>query len=228
MAGHVSGVQRRILDRNPNALFINCDNHSLNVARVHAASEETMTISFFGIIEAIYNVFSASTNRWAEFKQKLGVSMLRQSETRWSARDKAVRTVNCHLEELLKLLEDLTENGITADTKSGAHALSQSMLKFEFLALLTFWNNSLSSINRVQKRLQDPQITFKEAAADLNCLQEHIHDSHENICDHAIEKGKELCVAWGLSTTRRQIRRKNKLMKQITLNYHTNKKSDGI
>ena len=131
--------------------------------------------------------------------------MQRQSETRWSARDKAVRTVNCHLDKLLKLLEDLTENGITADIRSGAHALFQSM---QFLTLLTFWNNTLSSISRVQKRLQDPQMTFKEAATDLNRLQEHIHDSHENICDHAIEKEKELCVAWGLSVTRKQIRRK--------------------
>ena len=120
MVGHVSGVQRRILDKNPTALFINCDNHGLSLACVHAASEETITISFFETIEAIYNFFSVSTNRWAEFKQKLGVSMQRQSETRLSARDEAVRIVNYHLDELLKLLEDLTENGITADT-SDAH-----------------------------------------------------------------------------------------------------------
>ena len=64
--------------------------------------------------------------------------MQRQSETSWNARDESVRTVNRHLDELLKLLEDLTENGITADTRSGAHALLQSMLKFEFLTLSTF------------------------------------------------------------------------------------------
>ena len=42
-------------------------------------------------------------------------------------------------------------------------------------------------------------------------MQEHVHDSHENICDRAIEKGKELCVAWGLSMTRRQIRHKKQI-----------------
>ena len=47
MAGHVSGVQRRILDKNPNALFINCYNRSLNLACVHAASKETITFFFF-------------------------------------------------------------------------------------------------------------------------------------------------------------------------------------
>ena len=91
---------------------------------------------FFETIEAIYNFFSASTNRWAEFKQKLGVSMQRQSETRWSARDEAVRTVNCHFDELLNLLEDLTENGISEDTRRGAQALLQSMLKFEFFDIV--------------------------------------------------------------------------------------------
>ena len=63
MSGHVSGVQPRILGKIPIALFNNCDNHSLNLACVHTASEETITISFFGTIEAIYNFFNASTYR---------------------------------------------------------------------------------------------------------------------------------------------------------------------
>ena len=37
MSGERSGLQKRLLDRNPKATFLNCDNHSLNLAALHAA-----------------------------------------------------------------------------------------------------------------------------------------------------------------------------------------------
>ena len=38
MAGHISSVQKRNLDVNPKAVFVLCNNHSLNLASVHAAN----------------------------------------------------------------------------------------------------------------------------------------------------------------------------------------------
>ena len=37
MAGHTSGVQQRIIEKTHKALFVNCDNHSLNLVGVIAA-----------------------------------------------------------------------------------------------------------------------------------------------------------------------------------------------
>ena len=37
MAGHRNGVQQRIYEKNKQAVFVNCDNHSLNLLGVHAA-----------------------------------------------------------------------------------------------------------------------------------------------------------------------------------------------
>jgi len=48
MSGHISGVQTRLRDRNAKAKFLNCDNHSLNLAGVHAASVDQTFITFFG------------------------------------------------------------------------------------------------------------------------------------------------------------------------------------
>ena len=41
MSGHLTGVQARLRERNPKATFINCDNHSLNLVGVHAASTDS-------------------------------------------------------------------------------------------------------------------------------------------------------------------------------------------
>jgi len=42
MTGHISGLQQRICDRNHRALFVNCDNHSLNLAGVHSAKQDPL------------------------------------------------------------------------------------------------------------------------------------------------------------------------------------------
>ena len=46
MTGHISGLQHRICARNHRALFINCDNHSLNLPRVHSAKQDPVVITF--------------------------------------------------------------------------------------------------------------------------------------------------------------------------------------
>ncbi|XP_065076558.1 uncharacterized protein LOC135700095 [Ochlerotatus camptorhynchus] len=42
MAGHKSGVQQRIIEKNHLAVFVNCDNHSLNLVGVNAAKQDVM------------------------------------------------------------------------------------------------------------------------------------------------------------------------------------------
>ncbi|KAL3192982.1 hypothetical protein MRX96_058488 [Rhipicephalus microplus] len=48
MAGQKSGVSQRIAEKNKLAIFVNCDNHSLNLVGVHAAKEEAMMMTFLG------------------------------------------------------------------------------------------------------------------------------------------------------------------------------------
>ena len=44
ISGHISGVQKGILEINPRALFIRWDNHSLNLAGVHSPSQELLDL----------------------------------------------------------------------------------------------------------------------------------------------------------------------------------------
>jgi len=41
-----------------------CDHHNLNTALRDAAKFSAEAISFFGIIQRIYTIFTASANRW--------------------------------------------------------------------------------------------------------------------------------------------------------------------
>ena len=71
MSGVRTGVQKRILEINPQAQFINCENHSLNLACVHAAEVHPTVVIFFGIMDKIFVFFSSSTTRWEVLKSRL-------------------------------------------------------------------------------------------------------------------------------------------------------------
>ena len=73
MAGHISGVQKHILDMNPKAVFVPCNNHSLNLAGVHAVGVGTQSVTFFGTVEKVYTFFSSSTHRWVVLKEHIPI-----------------------------------------------------------------------------------------------------------------------------------------------------------
>jgi len=65
MSGVYSGVQKRIKDKVPNASYVHCCAHNLNLVISDAAKCLPKVASFFDSIQAIYNFFSRSAPRWA-------------------------------------------------------------------------------------------------------------------------------------------------------------------
>lgn len=47
MAGARSGAQKQILGVNPRAMFVNCENHTLNLACLHSCAVEPRVTTFF-------------------------------------------------------------------------------------------------------------------------------------------------------------------------------------
>ncbi|GFU03049.1 uncharacterized protein TNCV_113571 [Trichonephila clavipes] len=75
MAGCHTGVQQRIKDINPNAKFVPCSNHSLNLVCVHAASVET-------VLEAKREEFVDNALIYAKsLCEELGISFGPQDES---------------------------------------------------------------------------------------------------------------------------------------------------
>ena len=199
------------VNKNAKAIFINCDNHSLNLAGVHAAKVDHSIVAFFGTVEQIYVFFSSSTSRWAKMEAKWNRNVERESETRWSAQEEAVSIVASSFNELVVLIQDMNEDDEeTADTKEKSGLLLNSLLDFSFVCYLQFWNKLLHYINIAQKRLQSPSIHISEAADELDTLVTNFTQNRENICHQSMEGGKYLVEKWNISTERR-IRRRKKI-----------------
>ena len=129
MSGHLSGVQIRILEKNPKAIFANCDNHSLNLCGVHAASVAPEMETFFDTVERIWTFFSKSTYRWRQLQEEVGCCVKRECATRWSARADAVNVVAKHYEKIVDVLEAINE--------PEAHVVLNSVTAHDFVTKLS-------------------------------------------------------------------------------------------
>ncbi|GBP92611.1 hypothetical protein EVAR_63090_1 [Eumeta japonica] len=111
MAGRRTGVHQRISEKNNLAIFVNCDNHSLNLVGGHAAKQDIIMVTFFGIIKSLCVFFSRSTLRWEKLKKSVPVVVKSESETRWSTRVEADPSMNFHNAALdIKSLQDYFSN----------------------------------------------------------------------------------------------------------------------
>jgi hypothetical protein len=57
-------VQKQLIDINPRSLYMPCACHNLNITLWDMPKSYGKTVSFFGIVQRIYALFSSSMKRW--------------------------------------------------------------------------------------------------------------------------------------------------------------------
>ena len=91
MKGKHQGVQKRLLEINPRALYMPYACHCLNLVLSDMAHSCTRAISFFKIVQCLYTLFSGSTKRWKTLLDNVSELTLKcLSNTRWESRIKSV------------------------------------------------------------------------------------------------------------------------------------------
>jgi len=91
MKGKHQGLQRRLLDINPRALYMPCAFHSPLCDMANSSRKAEM---FFGIVQRIYVLFSGSTKRWKVLLEHVpDLTVKSVCNTRWESRIKSVRAI---------------------------------------------------------------------------------------------------------------------------------------
>ena len=166
MSGELTGLQTRVKEIAPNALYIHCCAHNLNLVLIDAVSSNLQAKHFFGTLESLYVFFSSSLPRLSILKdeqRKLVDSFMHKiksikglSDTRWSSRKDAVEAVLQSLPALILALKRILKGEIncTAKQLSDASGLLTNLTKIEFLIFLFFWKKILDDSYYLSMYLQ--------------------------------------------------------------------------
>ncbi|KAK2652088.1 hypothetical protein Ddye_011944 [Dipteronia dyeriana] len=171
MKGKHQGVQKRLLEINPRTLYMPCACHSLNLIVCDMANSCVKAISFFGVVQRIYSLFSSSTKRWKFFQDHVNDLTLKTlSTTRWESRINSVKAIKYQAPQIKEALLVLLDSSEDTKAKSEAESLANELEHFEFLLGMTIWHDILFSINMVSKTLQSKDMCLDIAMEHLKGL----------------------------------------------------------
>ncbi|XP_022889134.1 zinc finger MYM-type protein 1-like [Olea europaea var. sylvestris] len=213
MSGRHKGVQKRLLEINPKAFYTPCGCHSLNLALRDMANCCSKVMSFFGVIQCIYTVFSSSPKRWKIFKDKVeGLTFKSLSQTRWESHVENVKPIKEQSVQIRDALLDLANIAEDPKTKSEAESLATYELEnFEFLLGMVIWYKLLHAFNTVSKFFQAENMDIDETIKLLEALILFLENYREFGFASAMDEAKQIAIEMGIETVfreKRNIRRK--------------------
>ncbi len=194
MKGKHQGVQRRLLDINPRAFYTPCGYHNLNLVLCDTANSCPKAISFFGVIQRIYTLFSSSTKRWKILQDNVSTLTLKPlSQTRWESRIESVKAIKHQAPKIRDALIQLAETSEDPKIKSEAICLATYEIEnFEFLLGMNIWYDILFAVNSVSKILQSEDMHIDVAIDQLKSLLSYLKSYRENGFMNALNSSKEI------------------------------------
>lgn len=147
MSGNYKGLQARITNNCPHALFIWCHAHRLNLVVKQAVSCNIYTVDMFGSLETLYAFVWTSKKRVAIFrdnqlKRNYGTQLQaikRVSTTRWMSHAAALDTVLTFFETIIDTLIAIRDIEGPSDSKT---RINREWFNF-LLFIIQIFNNCI-------------------------------------------------------------------------------------
>ncbi|XP_051165761.1 uncharacterized protein LOC127284401 [Leptopilina boulardi] len=164
-----------------------------------AASSSRICITLFGVLQRIYVLFSASTQRWDILKshvQNLTVKPL--CTTRWESRLDTVKAIKCQTKEVYNaLMEIYNSDSRDPAVQHEAKCLANEMMRFEFLMSLVIWYDILFQANIVSKSLQSQSMDIAAATQWIKKFTEFLSVYRNVGFESSLKSAKELAENLG-------------------------------
>lgn len=183
MSGYYNGLQKRIADVQPNALYVHCAAHNLNLVVNDAVQSITEVKMFFSVIQQIYVFFGHSIKRWdilANISSDSEVTLKSLNPTRWSARVNSLTAVNLRFSDLLQALTKIILTSSKRDTILEATSLKKKIENFEFLLTLIFLVEVFSLTNSASLLLQNKRTNLSKAVTTLTGVTQALKEYRNN------------------------------------------------
>ncbi|XP_077380638.1 zinc finger MYM-type protein 1 [Festucalex cinctus] len=110
MASELNGVQAKIRDKVPEAMFMHCYGHKLNLVLSQSAQMIPECKVFFKTLEGLAAYFTESTKRSNLLDEVVKRRIPHASATRWNSNSRLVQTVTSYHAELREVFNLIQEN----------------------------------------------------------------------------------------------------------------------
>jgi len=182
MSGHLSGVQQRIREEFPFAVYVHCMAHKLNLVLVESCTVNRDIKTCLNVIDKLYSLFAEPSNhcRFLMMQKTLALKpkeLVQQSDTRWACKYRCVYAVKSQYAAITRCLKEMEEEG--EKWSVDASGLYNHMTSLRFITSLIVLEEVLRVVHVTHKRLQGASITMADAASAVNSLITHLQRSRE-------------------------------------------------
>ena len=152
--GIYSGVQARIVAKQPKAVYVHCAAHNLNLVLNDAISDVVDVRNFFGTVEQTYVFFGHSIHRWnmlstqCESGSGSNITLKRLCPTRWSSRYDCLVALRYRFVDVLKVLTKIILISKKTDEVANALAIKKKVEWFDFVFILAMMTKNMESSTR--------------------------------------------------------------------------------
>lgn len=187
MAGSKGGVQKIVKDSCPNALFIHCYAHQLNLVLMYGANHIKDVKLFVCNLTAFHSFFRRSSTRTNLLREK-GFALPHPNDTRWNYHSRAVQTIKKHLKDLNDVFKYIIDSNLfDRETVSATLGLQRILVQPKFLFYLCIYSDIFVIIDHLFALLQckiSSNITLcvNEIQTAINNLKKFRNESFINKC----------------------------------------------
>lgn len=214
MSGAYTGVQTRIKSKSPNAEYVHCASHNLNLVLNDSVKSIREIGDFYDVINNVYVFFGQSLPRWQLLKESassekciVNLTLKKLCPTRWSSRYDAVLSMNVNFILVLKCLTKIILTSTKSPEVVEATGLVKKISTFDFIVLLVMQSRILENIQIASKFLQRSDINLDDASLVLQRSLKTMTDLRGGF-DEVECQAKKLAVMWDIEPTMSKKRQK--------------------
>ena len=197
MSGSCSGVQTRIRDLAPKAVYIHCCAHHLNLGLVDATKSIPFACEFFNLLEILY-VFLSAAKAHSIFldaqkeisPEKQTIELKRLVETRWACRYQAIQAILSTYSAILLSLQMVIDRDSSRAVET--QGILHQVKRFTFILRLVLFEKLLHVTNGLLKLFRQEVLTLLLLLSLFLLQQTHLRSTEVN--QFGMEYGKTACL----------------------------------
>ncbi|KAK0140221.1 Zinc finger MYM-type protein 1 [Merluccius polli] len=163
-------------------------------------------MSYFGVLQKLYTLFSASTQRWVILKKHVSITLKMWTETRWESKVKSVEPMRYQGAAVREALIEVRDQTKDPAIKADAQSLSEEVGSYRFSICTVVRYDMLSAIQNVSKVMQSPNMDVDLAVSLLKKTERGLQSYRASGFVTAQMAAKDLCEEMNVEAVLKQKR----------------------